>query len=229
MASSRTLDRAVKAINEHGVLLVYPLQNRQDPLSLWHVLYPKSEMRWAWDQDADPRVASLWHLREELSRSRRVAYAKWLLGRATFFSLDVFRAMVATLRAEGSLGPDLRRGLSPSSRGLLELLLDNSPQATKALRQGADLEGRAHEAEYNRAMKALWDRLLAVGCGEEEEGGFPSLAVAATELLFEDLWLDAETPNPGDARRLQQIAESSPAFARAWRKVTRGPKAPATL
>jgi hypothetical protein len=37
-------------------------------------------------------------------------------------------------------------------------------------------------------MKELFTRLLIVGFGEVEDGAFPSLAVGATELLFEDLW-----------------------------------------
>jgi len=37
-------------------------------------------------------------------------------------------------------------------------------------------------------MKELFMRLLIVGFGEVEDGAFPSLAVGATELVFEDLW-----------------------------------------
>lgn len=39
-------------------------------------------------------------------------------------------------------------------------------------------------------MKQLWARLLIVGFGEVDDGAFPSLAVAATELMFEDSWND---------------------------------------
>jgi hypothetical protein len=50
------------------------------------------------------------------------------------------------------------------------------------------LQGRANEAAYSRGMKDLFTRFLIVGFGEVEDGAFPSLAVGATELLFEDLW-----------------------------------------
>lgn len=40
-------------------------------------------MHWEWDDAGDKRVADLWHLREELSRSgERVVYTKWFQNRA---------------------------------------------------------------------------------------------------------------------------------------------------
>jgi hypothetical protein len=41
-------------------------------------------------------------------------------------------------------------------------------------------------------MKDLFTRFLIVGFGEVEDGAFPSLAVGATELLYDDLWREAE-------------------------------------
>ena len=63
--------KAIEAINRNGSLLVFPIQNREEPKSLWSELYPKTKMKWEWDDSADSRVAKLWHLREELSRSKR--------------------------------------------------------------------------------------------------------------------------------------------------------------
>ena len=34
----------------------------------------------------------------------------------------------------------------------------------------------------------LWAKMLIVGFGEVEEGGFPSLAIGASRVLFEDQW-----------------------------------------
>jgi hypothetical protein len=42
-------------------------------------------------------------------------------------------------------------------------------------------------------MKDLFSRLLIVGFGEVDDGAFPSLAVGATELLYDDLWRQAES------------------------------------
>src|SRR5262249_24540704 len=101
-ARMREFARAAPALQRHGILLVYPLKNRPEPRSLWHVLHPKVDMVWSWTADADPRVAEMWHLRERLAESRKVPYAKWYSGRATFFSPAVFRAMLGTFRAAGA-------------------------------------------------------------------------------------------------------------------------------
>lgn len=207
--------KAIEAIDRHGVLLVYPIQNKPEPLSLWHVLHPKTPMNWAWDADADPRVAQMWHLREELAHDKSVVYTKWLGGRATFFSLDLFRAMLAELRAHG----DLRAGLSPDATNVMDALYDDSPQSTRALREAAGLGGRQYEGAFGRAMREAWERLLMVGVGEVEAGGFPALAVGATELLREDLWREADERTPEGRARLERALRESKPFARAWNRV----------
>lgn len=196
-------------------MLVYPVQNRPEPRSLWHVLHPRAQMRWAWDDSADERVVELWHLRERLAQSRRVVYAKWLGGRATFFSRAVFRAALAALKAEH----DLERGLSRPSRDLLEIVRDDSPQPTRRLRESAGLAGRVNETAFTRAMRPLWERMLIVGTGEVEEGGFPSLAVGATELVHEPLWLEADVLRDEDKWVLAGVMARAPSFARAFRRV----------
>ena len=69
--------KIITAINEHGILLVYPLDNRKEPKSIWSVLYPRTPMRWEWDAGGDDRVGELWVLRESLMGSRDVVYSKW--------------------------------------------------------------------------------------------------------------------------------------------------------
>jgi hypothetical protein len=178
---------ALKAIRDRGILLVYPIHNAGDPPSLWHALYPRSRMRWEWDEEGDDRVARLWHLREELSRSRRVIYTKWYRGRATFFSTELFQALYARFERRFSL----RTGLSRESRELLAILEESSPRSPKELKRECALVGRALEPQYQRALKELWQRLLIVGYGEIAEGAFPSLAIGASSLLFEDILVAA--------------------------------------
>jgi hypothetical protein len=220
-----TLARAIAAIDRRGVLLVYPLQNRPDPPSLWSTLHPRSEMRWAWDEDADDRVVELWHMRQRLATSGKVVYAKWLGGRATFLSRDVFRSMLASFRARvgsadgGVDDDDLRRGLSRDAQDVLTALEEESPQGTKRLREASGLSGRALEGAWNRALKELWSRLLVVGVGEEAEGGFPSLQVGATRLLFEDLWEASATFDEEDEARIAKVLAGSVAITRAYRRV----------
>lgn len=224
MTSTGAMARAIAAIEERGLLLVYPLQNRKDPPSLWSALHPRTAMRWAWDADADGRVAELWRLRERLARGRRVVYGKWLGGRAMFASTPVFGAMLARVRE--AVGRDVRRGLSRDAVRLLEILEDDSPLATRALRSAAELEGRALEPSFARAMRELWGRLLIVGAGEEAEGGFPSLAVGATSLLFEDIYAEATAPTPKGEALLEATLARSPSFARSFGKTLRALAAP---
>lgn len=195
---STPYEKAVAAINKHGVLLVFPLKNERDPLSLWHALYPRSTMRWDWAETADDRVVDLWHLRTELSESRDVVYGKWFRGRATFFSRDVFTALLKVLGTT-----DMTPGsLSGEAAALYSQLLDDSPQTSRTLRRACELEGREYESAFNRGMKPLWSRLLAVGFGEIDEGSFPSLAIGATKLLFEELWDGAIALDEEEAERV---------------------------
>jgi len=188
------LRSAVAAIEKRGVLLVYPIENRKDLPSLWSHFFPRSRMAWAWDSGADNRVAELWRLREELSRSGKVAYAKWFRGRATFFSLPVLSALLKIL------GSTEVRELPREAAELLRHLEWNSPLSTKELKRAAGIEGRFQEKTYTAAMKALWSRLLVVGFGEVDDGAFPSLAMGATRLMFEAAWAEAERLDPGAAR-----------------------------
>lgn len=199
-----TLQRIVDRL---GIVLVYPLPNAP---SLWSELYPDARMDWDWSEDADPRIAELWHGRERLAKSTDVAYAKWFRGRATFFSLPVFHAMLGRLAAAG----DVFGGLPFEASHLLELLRESSPLSTKALRAAADLRGKAQERVYTHAMKELWSRLLVVGMGEVADGAFPSLEIAATEAVFEDLFL-ARDDVPADAdAKLEAALVRTPAFRR---------------
>ncbi len=183
---------AIKAINRRGCLLVYPIDNRKAPSSLWSEFYPKSEMRWEWDSGGDNRVANLWHLREELSRSGKVVYAKWFRGRATFISKALFPHLLATLTP----GEPQSLGLGDEARLILETLEMDSPLSTKEVKARCDLKGKFYESTYVRATKELWERLLLVGYGEVDDGAFPSLAMGATPLLFEDLWRESRDLDP---------------------------------
>ena len=206
--------RAKKIIDRLGIVLVYPIANRPEPPSLWSELFPKTKMDWSWDSYADDRVGEVWRLRERLAASGEVAYAKWFQGRATFFSLPVFHALLASLSSAG----DPFRGLPAESMAILELLRERSPQSTKEVRAEAGLKGREHERVFTQAMKALWARLLVVGTGEIPDGAFPSLAVASTELVFEDIWTARAKPPKAGKDLLNEVLERSKPFDREFSK-----------
>lgn len=203
MAKSRLADRqkAVSAINKTGALLVFPIKNKKEPASIWSVLYPKTVMRWEWDEDGDDRVARLWYTRGELSDSRQVVYTKWFQGRATYFSREIFVLLLAyfeTAKQESSLG-------NRDAREILDILESDSPLSPKQIKAMTDLQGRDYESQYNRALKALWNPLLVVAFGEIEDSSFPSLAIGATKTLYEDLWTEAlEISSEEAARSLEK-------------------------
>jgi hypothetical protein len=218
MAATKS-DKAVQAIDTAGILLVYPIKNEREPPSLWFKLHPRSRMSWDWADTADNRVVDLWHLRTELSQGGEVVYAKWLRGRATFFSRPVFTAMLRLMRSAAR-----ERELSGDAERLYHLLLDDSPQTPRMLRAALGLEGRIYEAAFNRALRELWQQLLIVGYGEVDEGAFPALAIGATRHLFEDLWQDAQELDEAAARRtFETHAPPGSAFHKQLTKLRRDP------
>ena len=209
------LKGAISAIDEHGMLLIFPIDNRPEPRSVWSVTYPKSKMRWEWDDGGDDRVGKLWHLRADLSASGLVVYTKWYQGRATVFSRKAFTALLA-----GYLEAAGQQGLSAHARIILDILISDSPQSTKALRRETGLTGKANESIYERALKELWARLLIVGFGEIEEGAFPSLAMGASQVLFEDLYAKARSMSAKEASAQREALFRSVPLARKYYEKT---------
>ena len=188
---------AISKINNRGALLVFPINNKKEPASLWSEFYPKSKMRWEWDSDGDDRVGSLWALMKKLSDSREVVYSKWYQGRATFFSRKLFTALLCK-----SLKDFDEPKLSRTAQNLLETLESDSPLSTKQLKAITELRGKDNEKFYNRGMKELFSKFLIVAFGEVDDGAFPSLAVGATRNLYEDLLSDARKMRASEADKI---------------------------
>ena len=197
---------------------MFPIANREQPHSLWAEFFPKKRMVWDWNDEGDEHVWKMWQLMKRLSDCREVVYSKWYQGRATFFSPELFTAMLATQRSHQIA----RHELSETARVLFEVLENNSPLSTKQLKNVTDLRGRTNEAAYSRGMKELFQKLLIVGFGEVDDGAFPSLAVGATELLFEDLWRKGgELSIDSAARTLNRFMPSHSLFRRQFDKTAR--------
>jgi hypothetical protein len=179
--------KAIDAINEQGAVIVFPINNKKDPKSLWSCLYPRAKMRWEWDDSADNRVVQMWHLREEISRSGQVIYSKWFQGRATCFSKSLFVHLLSATQAHKK-----RNNLKLSeAKEIMDVLEMDSPMSTKLIKEASGLQGKSLEGLYNKSMRELWMPGLIVGYGEVQDSSFPSLAVGATSTLFEELWHQA--------------------------------------
>jgi len=217
---------AIAAIERLGICLVYPIDNRRAPASLWSHFYPRSKMNWVWDAGGDSRVADMWHLREELSRSGRVVYAKWYTGRATFFSKPIFAELLRRL----NFSSPYPKALSHDAANVLAALQENSPLSTKQLKAAVGLQGKLLEGVYTKSLKQLWDRGLIVGHGEIDDGAFPSLAIGSTELLFEDIYRAAANgASKEGARMLDALFERDPLISRFYHRVHRATRDPASL
>jgi hypothetical protein len=214
------IKEAVRFVDQAGALLVFPIDNKRDPDSLWYRFHPKSEMRWEWDSDGDHRVADLWHLKTELSTTGKVVYTKWYRGRATYFSKPLFTAFLRKLNPAISDSYKNQATLSQPARKILEILQAESPLSTKELKRLADMRGRENERDYEKALKELWSRLLIVAYGEVDDGAFPSLAVGATETLFEELWSKALEMSPVEAdKTISKTLEQSNLFYKFYQKL----------
>ena len=139
MTKVPTIAKAVDRIRERGVLLVFSINNREEPRSLWSEFFPATKMVWDWNEDADRRVAEMWQLMKLLSDSSEVVYSKWYQGRATFFSRELFASMLAVRRRTF----DPRRGLSNTAKTLLEVLENNSPLSTEGVKACDGPRGQA--------------------------------------------------------------------------------------
>jgi hypothetical protein len=209
------LSTAVTSIRRHGALLVFPINNQPLPHSLWAEFFPKTRMVWDWNEDSDHRVGDMWQMMKRLSVCRDVVYSKWYRGRATFFSHELFTALLCLRGTHRATSHEL----SETARILFEVLVNNSPLSTKQLKMLTDLQGRVNEGAYNRAMSELFNRLLIVGFGEVDDGAFPSLAVGATELLYEELWREGAQMSTSRARStLDRVLPMGSHFRRHFEK-----------
>ena len=181
------LKNAIQQINKNGILLVFPVKNNKEPNSIWRTFYPRKKMVWEWNEDSDDSISEMWLLMKKLSDCKKVVYSKWYQGRATFFSRKVFVALLSLYLKSGLKGYPLTR----QATYLHEALRDDSPLSTKQLKEITDLQGKLNEPVYTKSMKQLFSKFLVIAFGEVEDGAFPSLAVGATENIYEDLWKEA--------------------------------------
>ena len=170
-------------------------------------------MKWEWDEGGDQKVFKLWTLMKELSSCQEVVYSKWYRGRATFFSRELFTALLS-LKIQ-------KKWKYKESGQLLEELKANSPLSTKELKKITGLQGKLFEPLYNKAMKELFENFDIVGFGEVEDGAFPSLAVGASEVLYEDLFNEAKKISKEKALAILEKYMPSLSLTRKFYKKTR--------
>lgn len=209
---------AIEKVNENGMLLVFPVNNRPTPKSIWSEFYPRTKLKWEWDDTGDQKVFKMWQMMKELSTGRDIIYSKWYSGRATFFSKELFTSLLSRLRHSGVL----QNKLSMESRALLSELESDSPLSTRDLKKLTGLQGKLNEGFYNQGIKDLFAKLLIVGFGEVDDGAFPSLAVGATQHIYEDLWLQSQSLSDDKARTIvEKFLPEGSEFRKYFNKICR--------
>ncbi len=213
---TRFQKQAISFIEKKGILVVFPIKGKTGIPSLWHEFYPRVQMKWEWNEDSDDRISKIWILMKELSEMREVVYAKWYQGRATFFSRDVFTAMLALINQH----EEAFTSEPPEAELLKETLDEDSPLSTKTLKKLTDLQGRDNSGRYSRGLNWLFSRLQIVGFGEADDGAFPSLVVGSTSLIYEDLWRDSQNLSHDEATEVvnQYLPERTP-FRKFFNKI----------
>ncbi len=198
---------------------MFPLSNQKEPRSLWSEFFPRKKMHWSWDDSASDSVAELWWLMKKLSAGGHVVYSKWYRGRATFFSPELFTALI---RLSEKKFEDHSR-MSKTARLILETLESDSPLSTRELKKLCDLQGKDNLRSYNQAMKELFTAFLIVGFGEVDDGAFPSLAVASTRTVFENLHLAARKLKSEEAEEiLEKYMPEGTLFRKFFEREIRG-------
>lgn len=206
------LKKAISLINQHGILLVFPINNAPEPNSLWRELHPRTPLKWEWDSDGDQKVFKMWTLMKELSDCKQVVYSKWYKGRATFFSRELFTALLK-LQTDKNIK-------NREANTILDELKSNSPLSTKELKKITELRGKLLEPLYNKAMKQLFEKFLIIAFGEVDDGAFPSLAVGATENIYEELTIEADSLSTEKAlKTLEKFMPDDSQFRKFYKKL----------
>jgi hypothetical protein len=117
-----------------------------------------------------------WRLKDDLPAARRVYYGKVLKGRPMLVSLDLFPAFYALARgrqrARDYLVEYEAGRLSHSARRLMDALVREHPQYTRALRGNTFMLESVKTREFERAMAELQQGLWVVKTEERYEPTF---------------------------------------------------------
>ncbi len=182
-ASKANLQSAIREVERLGRVAIFPEKNRKKSsiISLWELFYPRTPMRWEWDESADKGVVKLWWLKNEVARTQKVLYGRFFSNRPVLVSLAEAQRILKSLKSQP---------LSPLAREILLRLEDNSPQTKRMI--GRELRGDGWEptrAEFERALLELQRnfKIVSLGDSEREKGPMPSSEYAALALLFPNL------------------------------------------
>jgi len=178
-----TLQSALDQVEKIGRVAIFPEKkpSKHSIISLWELFYPRTKMKWEWDDSADNRVVKLWWLKNEIAQTQKVLYGRFFGNRPVLVSKSETRRTLKTLE---------KKPLTSLAREILSRLEDNSPQTKRMLGRELRAEGwEPTKSEFERSLIDLQKNFLIVSLGdsEREKGPMPSSEYAALSLIFPDL------------------------------------------
>ena len=197
LRSERDALRFVNAVGFCSTFYVIP----EGPASLWEAVVGRPKPRWPRRSHHDAGVGLTWEIKNVLPHRREVYYGKLVKGRPMLVALDVFPAFYALVR-----GPQTARDyareyhagrLSLTGKRIMDCLLRESPQYTRALRAECFMLEPSKTREFERAMSELQQGLWIA---KTEESYEPSFSYR-WDLL--ERWLPEPT---AEGRRLRRSA-----------------------
>lgn len=118
----------------------------------------------------DYAIGMTWNLKNILPAGKNVYYGKALGGRPSFIALDLFPAFLRLRLEPGGYRTMYQRGaLSHCARLVMDTLSRRGPCETRALKLASGCAAASKRAEFDRAMKELQEKFLALKVEERYE------------------------------------------------------------
>jgi hypothetical protein len=143
---------------------------------LWEAVVGRARPRWPRHSHHDEGVGLTWALKDTLPARKLVYYGKLVRARPVLVALDLFPAFYALVRGgqrARDYGREYEAGrLSHTARRLMDALVREHPQYTRALRANAFMLEPSKTREFERAMAELQQGLWIVKTEERYEPTF---------------------------------------------------------
>lgn len=151
----RSFDEAVEFVNQRGFVFFWPIKDIEYP-SLWTAVAGDRPVADAHD---DPGHVT-WGWKDSSLGSRRWYYAKVLRKKATMISLSEVPYFYALSENYGAPEEDYltlyeQGRMTQEAKSVYEVLIDQGPLDTVALRKSARLSSKESESRFNKALTDL--------------------------------------------------------------------------
>lgn len=173
---------------------------------LWEAVVGRAAPRWPRRSHHDAGIALTWELKDVLPAKRHVYYGKLVKGRPMLVALDLFPAFYALARGR-QRARDYRREyeegrLSITAKRIMDRLVRESPQYTRALRAECFMLESSKTREFERAMGELQQGLWIVKTEERYEPTFSYRWDLLERWLPEAVAEGRRLPRPAAVERL---------------------------